>query len=373
MPHAPPPQRQIDHVRSREPREIYLLSGLWKLRRPRHRPEYFDALVAYRDIFTDALQRMAPTTTGHDRIAFRWLPSTRFDAFADPRPGRRLIAISTECWSRLQGAANRLLSASDLLPHIGNARGEQADLESLAQDRRWLRSEPEPRCPIRRDAACVLAEIGLMLIFFHEYAHHALHHREGDPSVRLHERVRRLSGRHRQSDAAGLHAQEVQADCFAVLAAMPGLQAGSGAFPNQIIPGAVRPNLPSLGFVAMTLVNMCFAGRSLHPDAYATASHPHPFIRLQAALGVSAGLSTIDRAVLTSVWQPAADVFRLFQYERDEPVTAEHWERVSGPEGADAKSLAEATIEMFNRADARSALNAAAAGLLAATSSRTDD
>jgi hypothetical protein len=260
---------------------------------PRSRPwarrrELRDTLRAYREVFAETLEQMhGPHAEGTLDLIIRWRMDTRrFEAEADlvpPEDIRRRVSINVACYTTLQLLANRVFSSPAAMRRIGDPTREA---------RRGLfdRGGDAPRCPARAEASFIVAELGVVLIFLHEVAHHALGHIPPTTNTSTPAPTRRteaaLAGGDRPGPQQALRArsEELEADAFALayIAAL-GLD-GRPPFATQLVrqPG-LRELFFEMAVLAHALVVCSFADIAKPIDAFDRSSHPHPIVRLVAA------------------------------------------------------------------------------------------
>lgn len=294
---------------------------VWRLRYERPLRE---ALLAYEDVFQELLAEMHDEQVpAHARLAigFGWHPDMRvFDALAQRRGGRRSIVLHVACWSELQGMANTLFASNDQFTSIGSAAAEVRRFVDWfeAQD---LGAEAAPACPIRKEAACLVAEIALTFIMLHEIAHHALGHLEDEsPRSGLRQRNESLVhlGTVSPREAVRSQANEIEADRFAF--SYLGLLASGGVppFVKQLIAHPeLRMSLFEIGMLAFALVMFFLRGLDRPIEYYASRTHPHPHPIIRFVAGISSLSQALPNTDSGRVKHALTDSLEFLKYSKD--------------------------------------------------------
>ncbi|MCA9304042.1 MAG: hypothetical protein KC996_07970, partial [Phycisphaerales bacterium] len=140
---------------------------------------YLAALDAFVEVFDSFRDRLIEPDSAISHIRFDWDPSVQVGAIASRMRNRRDIRVALGCWSRVQGLSNILMACNDVAPWFGDACTERVSLDDWA---RFSQIQPQPQAESRIEAANVLAETTLMMIFMHELGHHVLGHLDRNKS-----------------------------------------------------------------------------------------------------------------------------------------------------------------------------------------------
>ena len=245
---------------------------------------YLAALDAFVEVFDSFRDRLIEPDSAISHIRFDWDPSVQVGAIASRMRNRRDIRVALGCWSRVQGLSNILMACNDVAPWFGDACTERVSLDDWA---RFSQIQPQPQAESRIEAANVLAETTLMMIFMHELGHHVLGHLDRNKShskAKIVESKRLwLSWSNRSSSARLVQWQEVCADRFAISGLRYLIHTHGNSFPDQLLGHELDRHLGRVVPFAHLIMLLSLPGHEIAMSRYAKATHPHPLVRILAS------------------------------------------------------------------------------------------
>ncbi len=258
-------------------------SGWWSRRR--YEASFIEALDAYVDVFQAFRNRVIPIPCSLSATRFDWNQSMNVGATASRFGKQRDIRVSLGCWSRVQDISSLLMACGDIMPWFGEANQETGTIIG------WmLAPEQQPQEPLsasRMEAAHVLAEMTLMMIFMHELGHHVLGHLDLQATQQKASIVETKQlwlpwqDQSRTIKLAQWH--EVCADRFAVDGLKYQINRYGEAFPGQILGEDLRSHLSRVVPLAHLIMLLSLPGYDVPLGRYDFAEHPHPLVRVLAS------------------------------------------------------------------------------------------
>lgn len=281
--------------------------------RVRYDRSFRRALFDYCGVFREILAQMHGAGAESElRIGVGW--DHRLESFnAVARSGcSPSVRLRVGCFSQLQGAANLLFRQPDLFVSVGDPSMERGEDDGSE------RESDSPRCPVRREASIIVAELGLVLIFLHEIAHHVLGHldldkRRGLQAVRREACTEAVLRRGSPEETERQRAEELEADRFAYLY-VTGLAAQDDPpFAKQLIRvPSLRQSLFELAVYAHTIVVCSFGGAGWSLARFENLPHPHPVVRLVASQSTLQELGVSEERCRAVLRESAALVARAW-------------------------------------------------------------